>query len=296
MSFRASKKAKRARNGINGIEITVIVIGIIAVAALVIFIVYYKNGRISLRRAGEDTQQIEGDMPEEDAVPTADGIPAGDETGLQEPGANIPDGWYAMYDSNGPMEITPDLSTYREKCKEVYAYIDVPGTDIGYPIAFCEDSDEPFYFTHDITGAPSDKGMIITDSLNSNDFSDPMTLVFGQNPEDGTMFAQLHRFADAGFFEDHDRFSVCFDDAQLVYKIYACYTDSDDHIFVTYDFDDPAGFATYFDHIGELRDLSMNVREEAKPVFGDHVVALITHCDDESKRWFVVGVLDEVRY
>ncbi len=52
----------------------------------------------------------------------------------------------------------------------------------------------------------------------------------------------------------------------------------------------------FFDSIEDIRDLSMNIRQEAKPQLGDHVIMLVTHCGDEDKRLFVCAVLDEVRY
>ena len=138
--------------------------------------------------------------------------------------------------------------------------------------------------------------MIITDSMNAPDLSDTVTLVYGKDPDDGTLFSQLHRFRDAGFFEDHDKINIYLDDAELVYVIYACYIGSSDHLLVNNDFDDPIGFMSFFDSIGEIRDLSINIRESAKPVLGDHVIALVTHCGDESKRLFVFAKLEEVKY
>ena len=275
--------------------IAVAAAAVIVIAALVILTVFLYDKRTDRSGQIEESQTVQGEKspPEEPDPGQSDTAQA---EAVDPAGSEPPQGWYGMFESSGPMDRRPDISTYREKCSDVYAWIEVPGTDIDYPIAYCEDSDEPFYFTHDINGSPSDKGMIITDSLNEADFSDPMTLVFGQNPDDGTMFAQLHNFRDAGFFNEHDTVSIYMDDAQLVYRIYACYIDADDHIFLSYDFYDPEGFADYFDHIGELRDLSMNIRQDAKPEFGDHVIALITHCDDESKRLFVVATLEEVRY
>ena len=145
-------------------------------------------------------------------------------------------------------------------------------------------------------GKPSDKGMVITDSMNGKDFSDPVTLIYGHNPDDGTVFAQLHEFKDADFFDKHDTINIYTGDAELVYRIYACYTGSSDHIFVGYDFNDPKGFEGYFDSIQDIRDLSLNIRQDAKPMFNDHVITLVTHCDDDSKRLFVHAVLEKVRY
>ena len=173
---------------------------------------------------------------------------------------------------------------------------EIPGTDIDYPIVYCEDAVDPFYFTHDIDGRPSDKGMIITDSQNGKDFSDPLTLIYGHCPDDGTMFAPLHSFRDADFFATHENFSIRLDDAELVYRIYACFIGSNENIMLANDFRDPMSFIGFFDSISDIRDLSMNIREEAKPSFDDHVIALVTHCDDENKRLFVYAVLEEVRY
>ncbi|MBR4574830.1 MAG: class B sortase [Lachnospiraceae bacterium] len=207
-----------------------------------------------------------------------------------------PEGWYGSFESSGDKNVDADLDSYIAICPDIYAFIDIPGTDIAYPVVYCEDAADPFYFTHSIDGRESAKGSIITDSMNSRDFSDPVTLIYGQSPDDGSMFGGLHRFRDAKFFEEHDRIDIVLTDAQLSYRIYACYIGSSDHILASNDFNDPVSFAGFFDSIGEVRDLSMNIRPDAKPQLGDHVIMLVTHCGDESKRLFVCAVLDEVRY
>ena len=207
-----------------------------------------------------------------------------------------PDGWYGAFESSGRPDRVINFTPYVAKCPDVYAWIEIPGTDIDYPIAYCEDAVEPFWFTHDIDGNENAAGMIITDSMNASDLSDPMTLIYGQAPDDGTMFAHLHDFRDAGFFEDHDRINIYMKDAELVYRIYACYIDSNEHILVKNDFSDPGSFDAYFDSIKEIRDLSLNIRDDAEPSYNDHVIALITHCADESRRLFVVAVLDEIKF
>lgn len=216
----------------------------------------------------------------------------------EEPATELkrPTAWYGNFESAGPPENAPDLAAYEAKCPAVYAYIVIPGTTISYPIAYCEDAVNPYYFTHDIDGNESETGMIITDSMNAADLSDPMTLIYGHAPNDGTMFAPLSGFRDAGFFGTHEYVNIYTADAQLKYRIYACYIGSSDHILVDNDFSDPASFTKYIDSVSEVRDLSMNLRQDAKPAVGDHVIALITHCGDESKRLFVLAVLDEVRY
>lgn len=272
--------------------VTSIALALAIIAALVTGIIY-----ILKHSAPEPTQaarDVMTDHTDDGTTVTTIDIGAMDEMIEQAPVR--PEEWYGAYESSGPIERTIDFAQYRQKCPDVYAWIEIPGTEIGYPIAYCEDANDPFWFTHDIDGNASDKGMIITDSLNAGDLSDPETLIYGKSPDDGTMFSQLHKFRNRNFFEAHERINIYLDDAELTYRVYACYIGSADHIFASYDFNDPLERAAYYDSIGEIRDLSMNIREDAKPSISDHAIALITHCDDENKRLFVHAVLEEVRY
>ena len=279
-----------------GITVAIIV-AVLIVFALLFAIMYMLRDPKTSPEAGPGTE----DVADTAAAGTGEVTDAADidamiDSAAQMSDTSVPDGWYAAYESSGRCERVINFTPYIRKCPAVYAWIEIPGTNIDYPIAHCEDAVDPFYFTHDIDGNPSDSAMIITDSMNAGDFSDPVTLVYGQDPGDGTMFSGLHDFRDAAFFEDHDRINIYMDDVQLVYRIYACYIGSSDHILVNHDFNDPAAFTEYFDSIKDTRDLSMNIRDDAKPSFNDHVITLVTHCDDENKRLFVHAVLDKVLF
>ncbi len=279
---------QKSSKGIIAVIVAAVAVIIALVAAIVFFLVSSEKGA-----AEDNTLMTQTDVTDEADAALIQTI---EEAGAAEEEDARPEGWYGSFASSGIPDRKTDLGTYTDRCPDVYALIDIPGTDIDEPIAYCEDATDPFYFTHDIDGNPSEKGMIITDSMNAGDFSDPLTLVYGQDPDDGTLFSQLHRFRDTDFFNDHDKIDIYLDDAELVYEIYACYIGSSDHILLGNDFKDPIGFMSFFDSVGEIRDLSMNIRESAKPVLGDHVIALVTHCGDESKRLFVFATLEEVKY
>lgn len=282
---------KRTNKGIVIAIITAFVVISVMVVAITYLIREEKVGKIP---------SADGELPATEAV-TAEIDPAiferiENNTPEEEIAVARPAAWYGLYETSGKPEHKTGLESSSAECPDVYAWIEIPGGGIDYPIAYCKDAEEPFYFSHDIHGNSSEKGMIITDSMNSDDFSDPLTLIYGHNPEDGTMFANLHMFRDSDFFEENQYINIYLPDAELKYRIYACYIGSADNMLVAYDFNDPAQFKTFFDGIEDIRDLSANFREEARPALGDHVIALVTHCDDESKRLFVYGVLDEVRY
>ena len=289
MSEAKKPKDRGGREVVAAIAITAAILIIIALMAAIAYIL--KNPPPAATSLAEQT----GDV----VLPDLSGTDAMDEASMEEMISTAPakpSEWYGMFESNGPMDRDIDFASYREKCPDVYAWIEIPGTAIDYPIAYCEDAADPFWFTHDIDGNPSEKGMIITDSLNAKDFSDPETLIYGQNPDDGTMFAQLHMFRDSEFFDSHDTVNIYVGDAELVYRIFACYIGSSDHLFAGYDFKDPADHTRFFDSISEVRDLAMNIREDVRPSYSDHAIALITHCDDEGKRLFVHAVLEEIKF
>ncbi len=287
-----SDKKETRDKGITATEKAVIAIAA-AVAVIVILVVailyIYRHSATAdttkLPDAGAGTIETQGEAIDDETMQQ-----------IIEVATVRPGEWYGAYESSGKPDEKPELKDAEKQCSDVYAWIEIPATGIDLPIAYCENAKEPFYYTHDINGNPSDKGMIITDSLNSRDFCDPLTLVYGTNPGDDTMFAPLHRFHDKDFFDSVDTVNIYLDDAELIYKVYACYVGSADHILGSYDFYNADDFAKYFDSVKEVRDLAINVREEEHPQAGDHVITLVTHCDDESKRLFVHAVLEEVRY
>ena len=76
---------------------------------------------------------------------------------------------------------------------DVYAWITVPGTEIDYPI-LQHPSDNSYYLMHNIDGSYGYPGCIYTENLNSKDFTDNNTVIYGHNMKNGSMFAQLHKF------------------------------------------------------------------------------------------------------
>ena len=79
---------------------------------------------------------------------------------------------------------------------DVYAWIDVPGTEISYPVLQSAE-DNSYYLEHTIEGEKTLPGAIYSENYNSKDFSDYNTILYGHNMRNGTMFAgPLHDFED----------------------------------------------------------------------------------------------------
>lgn len=174
---------------------------------------------------------------------------------------------------------------------DVYAWISIPGTKIDYPIAHC-DQDDAIYLEEDINHQKSAYGMIFTDTWNPNDFSDRMTLVYGHNMKDGSMFAGLHAFRDSQFFDEHDTIKIYMPEGELDYKIFACYTAKNEHILANNNFADDVAYLCYIEDVKNIRDMSANIRDMEIST-EDRMITLVTCINDQSKRLFVQAVLQE---
>lgn len=196
--------------------------------------------------------------------------------------------WYEDYARIPDKEV--DFEELKSVNPDIYAWITIDGTAIDYPIAHC-DEETAFYLDHDVNGNSSKAGMIFTDTCNSNDLSDAMTLIYGHNMKNGTMFRGLHSFRDSEFFKEHDTLKIYMDDVELDYKIYDCFVSKNEHILKMYDFSNTIGFYQYIENLEGTRDLSANFRDGMSMAVNDHVLTLITCVGDTSKRLFVQCVL-----
>ena len=78
---------------------------------------------------------------------------------------------------------------------DIYAWIRIPDTQIDYPVLQREE-DDTYYLRHNSSGRYAFAGSIYTEEANSRDFKDPMTVLYGHNMRDGSMFQNLHFFED----------------------------------------------------------------------------------------------------
>ena len=93
-----------------------------------------------------------------------------------------------------------------EKNSDVYAWIRVPGTSINYAVAQAnENLENDFYLRHSIQKTYSFAGMIYTRKNNAKDFSEPLTVMYGHNMRNGSMFGTLRRFEENSFFEKYKK-------------------------------------------------------------------------------------------
>ena len=81
------------------------------------------------------------------------------------------------------------------------SWLFVPGTVIDYPLVQGPNND--YYLDTDAYGNKSQAGAIFINFANAPDMSDAKTVIFGHNQTDGSMFTDLHKYADEEFGKVH---------------------------------------------------------------------------------------------
>ena len=175
---------------------------------------------------------------------------------------------------------------------DIYAWIEVPGTNVDYPIVQ-HATDNSYYLTHTIEHKKTTAASIYTENYNSKDFSDHHTVIYGHNMKNGTMFRTLHNFEDYDFFEEHRDIIIYMPDETKYYKIFAAYTYDNRHLLHFYYCEEAESFQKYLDDIYAIKDFDAFIDREVEVTSEDHIITLSTcvNSGEMTQRYLVQAVL-----
>ena len=179
-----------------------------------------------------------------------------------------------------------DFAELQKKAPDAYAWIRIPDTRIDYPICQSE-TDNAYYLSHTAQKEDRFEGAIFTENYNSKDFTDPVTVIYGHNMKNGSMFADLHQFSDKDFFEKHPTFTIETADGRLNCRVFAAYTADNRHLLKNYDFNSREVYASYLKSIFQIKDMSANIDDTVPVTPDDRIVVLSTCTGDHSTRFLV---------
>ena len=117
-------------------------------------------------------------------------------------------------------EDNPTLKDLKKLNPDVKAWIQVPKSNIDYPVVQGQDDME--YINKNVYGEFELSGAIFLSCLNKDDFSDPYNLVYGHNMKNGGMFADVADFTNKEYFETHQKGKLYLTDATRKIRFFAC--------------------------------------------------------------------------
>lgn len=179
----------------------------------------------------------------------------------------------------------------RDTNKDIYAWIYIPDSAIDYPV-LQHPEDNAYYLNYNLDGSKGYPGCIYSENYNKKDFSDPVTVLYGHNMKNGTMFAGLHKYSGEEWFAEHPYIYIYTPEGLLVYKVFAAHEYSDEHLLYTYDFWQKGVLEAYIDKIlgsqgaDDVIDDTVEIGEDG------HILTLSTCIKTKpDKRFLVQGVL-----
>ena len=175
--------------------------------------------------------------------------------------------------------------------EDIYAWIYIPDTMIDYPV-LQHPTDNTYYLNYNLDGSRGYPGCIYTENYNAKDFSDPVTVMYGHNMKNGSMFAGLHRYGDSEYMDSHPYVYVYTEEKLLVYEIFAAYEYSDKHLLYNKDYTDSAIFAGYLEEIQDVHGMNHVVKEGVEVTEDSRILTMSTCISTKpNNRFLVQGVL-----
>ena len=189
-----------------------------------------------------------------------------------------------------PVDNPVDFKEMRAQNPDVYSWIYIRDTQISLPV-LQSSVDDNFYLNHDWQKNDVFAGAIYSQSKNKRDYSDRVTVLYGHNMANGSMFANLFYFMDDDFFDSHRYFYIFTEDRKLTYEVVSAFEYDNRHILNSFDFKDDAVFQSWLDNAKNPHSLYSKVRDSVKLDLNSKMLVLSTCTDTGDNRFLVQGVL-----
>ncbi len=207
----------------------------------------------------------------------------------------------SVYSSPPPVSSAPiilpdnpiDFAALQTESPDTVAWIRIPGTVIDYAILRSGDDlkDDNYYLHHDTDRSYKYAGSIYMQRVNSPDFTDPNTILYGHNMKNGSMFAAIHKFKNKEFFDQHRTIYIYTPGHILTYQIYSVFVYDDRLIPAAFDFSDPVEYASYQSMTLQPESSVRQVREGVALSADDRLITLSTCTGRDGQRLLLHGVL-----
>lgn len=183
-----------------------------------------------------------------------------------------------------------DFEKLQKTNPDGYAWLEIEGADISYPIFFKE-GDNSFYLNHNIDGEYDKAGALFTEDYNSTDFSDPATVIYGHNMASGAFFGLLEeKYSNPKFFKENNKLNIYMPTEMRSYKIFAALPFSDTHILHYYNFSNNRSYDNFLEDIYGTRSLEAIFNTDIKVTNDDKIVILLTCRAEFDERYLVLAV------
>lgn len=189
-----------------------------------------------------------------------------------------------------PYQSPIDFDSLTAKNDDIYAWLDIPGTNISYPLLQSAE-DDSFYLNHDENRKKRASGALYTEhQYNSKNFEDPAVVIYGHHMAGGKMFGDLQKYYTDDF-EKYRDIIIYTPKEEIHYQVFAAAAFSNRHILYYYDcFKDELMMQEFLNDLSGVRAIGSYVDKDADVSSEDQLIVLSTCLrSDRTCRFLVVG-------
>lgn len=187
--------------------------------------------------------------------------------------------------------LTIDFEALLERNGDIVAWLDIPGTQISYPVLKGKDNDT--YLRTDLDHHYSTAGSLFIDASLSGTFSEPASLIYGHHMHNGSMFADLTHYREQDYFDQHRELYLYLPDGRVYHYTAAAWLNpAADSQLYTFGYAADDIFAAYANDI-----LSQSLIPVQRTIKAEDHLLILSTCERTAneKRLVLVAVLEEIR-
>ncbi len=125
-----------------------------------------------------------------------------------------------------PFEPGKNFRELKNLNPDIKAWLEVPGTPIDYPVLYSDelDGEEEYYLRKNYLKKKDSHGSIFIKTGCNYDLTDDVTVIYGHNMKDGSMFGTVHRMATSITAVRPPYLVLYYPDKTVYAELLACYT------------------------------------------------------------------------
>lgn len=193
-----------------------------------------------------------------------------------------------IIESDEEESINIDWKQLKNTNKDIIGWIRIENTNINYPIL--QDDGSLKYLKHLYDGKYNNNGSIFT--INKNPFLEDITVLYGHNMKNRTMFSELDKYMDRKFLEEHLSIEIYTENQNYKATIFSCYSigaNTEENNIKLLDFNDEIEY-----YKNKSKHSISDVGEIEKILKLSTCSYLNNHTIPTDQRYFIVAKLEKV--
>lgn len=191
-----------------------------------------------------------------------------------------------------PMETAPisvEFETLLADCPDTIGWLYAADGSVNLPVV--QGTDNQYYLTHLPNGDYSSGGSLFLDYLNSSDFGDEVSFIYGHNMKNGTMLQPILKYEDQSYYDACPVMYLLTPEQNYKLELFAGILTGIESEVYTFNFDGPESKQAFINGLAEQSTFVPQRIPEAE----ERILCLSTCAYDyENARYVVFGALTEI--